>query len=230
MSVALAAARVLPVAVVAPLGRGLLPRLVMAGVMTALVAPSVRSDATPAALAREVLMGLTLGLVAALPFAVARLAGAAIDRTRDPDGDGRSIEAVFGLLALALFAALDGPRLLVTAVAQSYAAVPAGAAIDAQAGLGVALEAGARLFAAGLALAAPALAAMLLAELILALVERAQPALVQVAAGASLRTLLVVALLSLGAASLAGQLWSAAGVRGVDQAVRAAAAGMRVLR
>jgi flagellar biosynthetic protein FliR len=161
-------------------------------------------------------VGVALGIVAAVPFAAARAAGALVDRARDPDGRG-PLGTLFSLMALALFAAMNGPRLLVIAVAQSYVAFPVGGNLAP--GAAVALEAGARLIGAGLVLAAPALAAMVLVELMLGLVARAQPAVGEAVEAAPLRTLTVVIVLGLATVTLAGALLGEGGLRGLAGAL-----------
>ena len=80
------------------------------------------------------MVGLLLGLVAALPFAAAEAAGALARRGRASvaraargraDARGPLAEA-YALFALALFAAADGPRLVAVAAGQSYLAWPIG--------------------------------------------------------------------------------------------------------
>jgi flagellar biosynthetic protein FliR len=211
-----AAARMAPAAFLAPpLGRSPGVRVAVAAGLTALVAPSLPEVAAGAAW-RELLVGVALGVVAAVPFAAARAAGALTDRARDPDGRG-PLGTLFTLLALALFAAMNGPRLLVVAVAQSYTAFPVGSAPAP--GAAVALEAGARLIGAGLILAAPALAALVLVELMVGLIARAQPSVTGAVEAASLRTLTVVIVLGLGTLVLSGTLLGEGGLRGLASAL-----------
>jgi flagellar biosynthetic protein FliR len=204
-AVALAAARTVPVAALVP-GLGAIRgsrwvRLVVGGVLLATVLPAVQAadapSVLPLALGRELLVGLTLALVAAVPFYAAQAAGLLVDEVRAPRTPGRRLLGdAYALLALALFAALSGPRLVVVGLAQSYAAFPVGGVV-ASGGVGLALAAGAQLVTAAVALAAPALAALLLAELLAALAVRVQPALEDAVGGASLRTLLAVAVIAL---------------------------------
>jgi flagellar biosynthesis protein FliR len=187
----LAAARMGPLALVAaPFGRGWLARAIVAALLVAAVLPFVVTQpaTSMASLPSEIVVGLWLGLVAALPFAAAQAAGALVDlgvHARRPRGP--LAEAYF-LFALALFAVVDGPRLVATAAGASYVAWPIGHAPTATQLVG----AGAQLVAAAVAVAAPALAAMLVAELALALVGRVQPALGRSVEAAPLRALVVI--------------------------------------
>jgi type III secretory pathway component EscT len=145
--------------------------------------------ATLAALPSEIVVGLLLGIVAALPFAAAEAAGALVDGGVHPwrarRGERGPLADAYFLFALALFAVADGPRLVAVAAGKSYVAWPIGRAPSLAEVLGV----GAQLVATAVAIAAPALAAMLVAELALALVARVQPALGRAVDAAPLRAL-----------------------------------------
>jgi flagellar biosynthetic protein FliR len=161
-----ALARVGPVVAISPSlgGFGALPvvRIIVAVALAALLGPSLELQSlTGAMLAREVLVGLLLGLVAAAPFWAARAAGLLAGGR--PLGDG------FGLLALAVFAALGGPRLACAALADSWSAVPV-------TGPAQIFAAGRTLFESAALLAAPALGALLVADLALGLWSRARGA------------------------------------------------------
>lgn len=209
----LAAARMGPLALVAaPFGRAWLARSIVGALLAAAALPLVAAqpEASFGALPAELVVGLWLGLVAALPFAAAQAAGALVDlgvharRRQGPIAEG------YFLFALALFAAVDGPRLVAVAAGRSYLAWPIGHAPTA----GQLLAAGTHLVAAGVAVAAPALAAMLVAELALALVGRVQPELGRSVAAAPLRALTVLlvaaAAVYAGARALAPLMSSAA--------------------
>lgn len=196
---AFAAARMVPLALVAtPLtGRAWPARLVVAALLVAGTTPIVLQRSPMTGWTTEPLVGLALGLVAALPFAAAEAAGALIDagiqpwRARASTRPGPLADA-YALLALALFAALDGPAATLRAALGSYVAWPSGARpTDAEL-----LAVGARLVATAAELAAPALAALLLADLALALVARAQPALARAVDAAPLRTLAALLVLA----------------------------------
>ncbi len=196
----LAAARMGPLALVAaPFGRAWAARAIVGALLVAVVLPLVMAQpatATATALPSEIVLGLLLGVVAALPFAAAEAAGALIDagvhpwRARRADaGTNRGpLAEAYLLFALALFAAADGPRLVAVAAGRSYLAWPIGQAPSMAAIVGV----GAQLVATAVGLAAPALAAMVVAELALALVGRVQPALGRAVDAAPLRALAVL--------------------------------------
>ncbi len=78
--------------------------------------------------ARELVIGATLGIVAVVPLLAARLAGQLVDlvavsaQARGPRGP---YTGVFGVLAAAVFVGIDGHVAFVTAIADSFATVPA---------------------------------------------------------------------------------------------------------
>jgi flagellar biosynthesis protein FliR len=203
---ALGAARALPLTFLAPPFGAATPgvRVLVAAVLVLLSGPALAAAAPPpllvAALARELAVGVTLGVVAAIPFRAAEAGGALIDDALWPRR-ARSFADAYLLLALALFAALDGPRLVALAWGQSYVAFPVGAVPAAPAELNAAVEAGARLVATAAALAAPVLGALLVADVVAGLIARAQPPLA-VVPGAPLRigTAIAVVLVGLGSA------------------------------
>ena len=198
-AVVLAAARMGPLALIAaPFGRAWAARAIVGALLVAAVVPFVLAQpvAATSALPSEILVGLLLGVVAALPFAAAEAAGALVDvgvhpwRARRGEATaarGPLADAYF-LFALALFAVADGPRLVAVAAGKSYLAWPIGRAPSAAQLLAV----GAQLVATAVAVAAPPLAAMLVAELALVLVARVQPALGRAVDGAPLRALAVL--------------------------------------
>jgi flagellar biosynthesis protein FliR len=207
-----AAARLVPLALVAtPLdGGGWIGRALVALLLVAGATPFVAAQPVAAgAWAREPLVGLTLGLMAALPFAAARAAGALVDvgvhpwraRRVGPRGRGPLADAT-ALWALALFAVADGPARTLRAALGSYAALPLGGAPA----LPSLLALGSALVATAAALAAPALAALLAADLTLALLARAQPALARAVDGAPLRLVAALLVLAGGVFSLARAL------------------------
>jgi flagellar biosynthesis protein FliR len=196
-ALALAAARMAPLGWVAPPlgGPSRAARALVALLLTALVFPSLRVQAEPQPLATalllELMVGLLLGLVAALPLAAAQAAGALLDGAAQPWRRARSLADAYALFALALFAAFDGPRLVIVAAAQSYAALPL-AKGSSSLGLLQLLAVGARLVTAAVTLAAPGLAALLVTDVALALVARPQPLVARIGAAAPLRLAVVV--------------------------------------
>ncbi|MEO8705704.1 MAG: flagellar biosynthetic protein FliR [Kofleriaceae bacterium] len=73
--------------------------------------------------ARELVIGATLGIVAVIPLVAAATAGRLVDAANTRRGGPYG--AVFGVLAAAVFVGIDGHVTVVTAIADSYAAVPA---------------------------------------------------------------------------------------------------------
>ena len=189
-----AACRCGPLLLAVPL-LGILGRVVALSFGTLLVAPLLAPaiaaagpalfDVGPALLTlclRELLLGGTLALAAALPWAVAHSVGALLDdgRSSRPTESPRRRDAaqLYGALALALFFALGGARIVLTALAASYELVPlptpqhplvaspTGALLSS--GQALILLSG-RLLWLAIRLALPLLGAQLLAELLVAL-------------------------------------------------------------
>jgi flagellar biosynthesis protein FliR len=118
---------------------GGLPRLVQAGLAlsvglwSAAIAGSEVPDAAVWLVAgRELVIGATIGLVAALPLVAVAMAGRLVDlsggaRTRGP------YSALFGILAAAVFVGIDGHVAFATAIATSFRDVPAIAATEPRA-------------------------------------------------------------------------------------------------
>lgn len=204
---------------------GLPPRIRFGLVLmlTFLVAPLV-TDSAPArgvvggvkAAGAEVVVGAMLGLSAALVVAAARGAGEIVGvqaglsaaSLLDPDAGEEltPLGHIYGLTALGLFLALDGPLALVGAWVESYRAVPLG-------GWSVTDETVAQAFgrvgwAAALSLqaAAPAAVALVLAGLALGLVTRAAGATPLANFSLSLRSLMGLGVALVGLATLAATL------------------------
>ena len=133
---------------------------------------------------RELLIGGTLTLAAALPWAVAQSVGSLLEGGRPRPGIAtcsRQAAPLYGVLALALFFGLGGARTALTALAASYELVPLTCPPHPVAGPDSGSPAGsaqglillsARLLWLALRLAVPLLFAQLLAELLLALPGR----------------------------------------------------------
>lgn len=183
------AARVVPIFVLAPFfGARVLPVWARVGLglgVTALLLPGLGARAVPelvglpgaalvALAAKEAVIGVTLGLLAALPLVAAEAAGALVDET---EGGGPGA-ALLGQLALVMFVTLDGHHAFLRGLVHGYEVVPPWRPLAAgapEALLGAALAAGAHLFGVAVALAVPVLAARLLAGLALGVVMRATP-------------------------------------------------------
>jgi len=235
VATALGAARVLPVLwLVAPMGGPRLPAPVRVGfaLLLALIAAPVLM-ATPGAaaladvsapafallLAREILVGLCLGLVASAAFRAAEVAGRLGDSLRGanvaeilvPTTEERAspLGVLYLLLATIIFLQIGGVPRLVDALMSSYRTLPIGGGLGEPAARHVALvvaAASAKLIASGLALAAPVVVALWLTDLALGLIARAAPSVPVYFLGLPLKGLLAVAIVLLGLGMLQNAL------------------------
>jgi flagellar biosynthetic protein FliR len=81
------------------------------------------------AIPRELVIGATLGVLAALPLLAAATAGALVDAS---GARGRGPYApLFGVLAAAVFVGIDGHVAVVTAIVESFRALPVAPALPA---------------------------------------------------------------------------------------------------
>lgn len=97
------------------------------GLWAALLAPATQADSIIALAAHEAVIGATLGVLAALPLVAARTAGRLVDlagRARGP------YDAMFGVLAAAVFVGMDGHVAVIRAVATSYQTPPTTSVIE----------------------------------------------------------------------------------------------------
>ena len=234
---ALVLARVLGVCWTAPAlatpGLGGRSRLILAILLTALIAPVVGREfpfsSAPWSIAQgclvEVIIGAGLGWAGALVIAGARQAGEVVGAQAglspaalfDPEAvDGMTpLGHLYGLVALGVFLALDGPTQLVLALAESYRLVPPGGGSAWGSSSSVsppsevatwAFEQVARALALTLRASAPPSLALTLAGLALGLLGRAAPSLQLVSLSLPVRTVLGLALAVLGLATLAATL------------------------
>ncbi len=199
--VALVLARVAPVVYLAPfLGGPALSsavRFVVAVAITAALYPAaaVATVDTPEAgvfvllLAKEVLIGVCLGLLASVAFHALSMAGQLVDISRgtaagqvqNPFAGGESspLASLHLLLAVVLFVVLGGHRAFLAALAGSFEVIPIGelplapAGVQGAALLAAELVGGA--IAAALMLAGPAVAAVVLVDVTLGLLGRTAP-------------------------------------------------------
>jgi flagellar biosynthesis protein FliR len=231
LAVALGAARATPVVwLVAPLGGPRLPATVRAGfalLLAALAAPMLVASAGAAGLAeasvvrlallfaREVFVGLCLGLVAAAAFRAAEVAGRLADTLRGaniaevlvPTADERSspLGALYVLLATVVFLQIGGVPRLVDALMRSYRALPIGGGLGAESARQAAAMvtlASVKLIASGLALAAPVIVALWLTDLALGLIARAAPQVPVYFVGLPLKGLLAIGVVLVGLGAL----------------------------
>lgn len=208
LAVALGAARTVPVTWLVPVLGG--PRVssqvrlglgvLLAVLCLPVLVPAVDAAATTPAsagwgpvwwfllLARELMVGVTVGLCAAAVFRAAEAAGRLVDVARGANSVGLlSAEAgergsatgdLYLLVATVLFLELGGLRLMMSAMARSYEAVPLGAAPTREAlrsAAGLVLLATGRLIESAVVLASPVIVAMVLADVVLGVVGRMVP-------------------------------------------------------
>lgn len=226
VATALAAARLLPVLwMVAPMGGPRLPATVRVGF--ALLLALVASPALAAAggdalthvsalelallLARELIVGACLGLVASAAFRAAEIAGRLGDTLRGanvaeilvPTAEERAspLGVLYLLLATIVFLQIGGVPRLVEALLSSYRTLPIGGGLGEPAARRAALvvvAASAKLIVSGLALAAPVVVALWLTDLALGLIARAAPSVPVYFLGLPLKGLLAIGVVLVG--------------------------------
>ncbi len=216
-------ARVTGVLVAAPIfSLNLMPRPTRAvlaiAITAALWTSGPASAATPpaelgSALVGELALGLAMGFTAEFLFAAVELAASVLSfgtglsyvNAVDPSSPVRSttLSSFQWLIAGALFLALDGHHLLLQALGQSLALVPAGSARASHLWLAMA-PASATIFGFGLALAAPALLVLLLVDLALGLVGRVAPQAQVLMLGMGLKPVAGLSAMSIAYAALPG--------------------------
>jgi flagellar biosynthetic protein FliR len=170
-------------------------------------------------MAREVVVGLCLGLVASAVFRAAEVAGRLADTLRGaniaevlvPTAEERSspLGALYLLVATVVFFRIGGVPRLFEGLLGSYQALPVGGGLGVgparHAALAVA-AASTRLIASGLALAAPVVVAVWLTDLALGLVARAAPQVPVYFLGLPLKGLLTIGIVLVGLGALEAAL------------------------
>jgi type III secretion protein T len=226
--VALCAARLVPIAFLCPLlGGQATPTTVRLALVLALslflrveagvelVAPVESSLELAALVVRELTYGMSVGLVAALPFDAARMGGRFIDLLRGtsaeaslPVAGSRESATGDGLYHLLVALVMSGGLfpLVLSGLLRGFVVVRPGAFVPTEAAtLHVVLLAGGAL-ATGLAVGAPVAAAVLTVDCFLGLASRAAPQVNLQELGAPLRILGGGALLWLGTGVLCERL------------------------
>lgn len=211
LAVALCSARLLPIAFLCPLfGGTAAPTTVKLSLVLALAAflhfaagvgvgPGIADPVAFAWLAgKEILVGVVIGLVAALPFDAARIGGRFVDLFRGSSAEStlpwaNARESATGdllyQLLIALAAAGLAMPLAVSAALKSFALVGPGAFVATES---VALQVAAltgTAFGVGLAIGAPVAGASLAVDCLLGLVSRGAPSMNLQETGAPLRIL-----------------------------------------
>jgi flagellar biosynthetic protein FliR len=183
----------------APLvSQGVVPRLVKVALtlgLGVLLAPlaevpdglSVFSGAGLLAALREMLVGISIGMVVQVSFEAMGLAGQTISMTMglgfatlvDPQRGANTtvVGQLFTLFALLTYLALGGHLMLLAALAASFRALPIGAATLGNGFLGAVATWGGQVFGTGLLIALPAVIALLIINMALGVVTRAAPQL-----------------------------------------------------
>jgi flagellar biosynthetic protein FliR len=231
LAVGLGAARTVPVTwLVSPLGGARLPaaaRLAFGFLLAALAAPALGAAAARAGLdhagggllffiiARELLVGLGLGLVVSFAFRAAETAGRLVDTLRGaslaevlvPTSDERAspLGALYVLLATLVFLELGGVPRLLDALLASYDAVPLAGALTPtilRSAASVVIVASARVLEVAVALAAPVVVALWLTDLALGMIARVAPQVPVYFVGLPAKGLLAVGVVLLGLGAL----------------------------
>jgi len=194
---ALPAGRILGLAWTAPglstAGLGGRARFVLVIVLTACVAPglhiSIPATIDVVELARlfviEVAVGALFGVSAGLIVAAARQGGelvgaqaglsAAALINPETGGGMTPMGHLYGMLALGVFVALDGPLQIVTSITRSYAAIPVGGLSLSETSVGDLFFHVASALALALRAAAPAVLALMVAGLALGIMAKTAP-------------------------------------------------------
>jgi flagellar biosynthetic protein FliR len=244
---ALCVARIVPVLVIAPfLGGRLVPATVKIGLAVAvalLVWPqALRGVALPQLgpvhvvllLGKEALVGVALGLCAALVFLAAEAAGQLIDVARGasmaeslvPQSGTRAspVADLYLQLAVVVFLALGGHRLFLAALARSYEVVPV-TAFPSKASWGAlafaVVDMTGQMLLVAVGLATPVLLAAVLTDLALGLVNRVAPQLNAWVLGMPAKALVGAALVLLTLSLVAGEVGQGGVLRDTARAVEA---------
>lgn len=202
-------------------------RVILALMLGVLVAPAVeaRLGTVPAgprlawAALMEALVGGVLGWSAAMIVAAARQAGDLIAAQSgfsaaaffDPEtGDElTALGHLYGLIALAVFLALDGPLVLVGALVESYRAVPAAGLLVSEVSVTRVFAQVGDALALTLRAAAPPALALAMAGIALAWIGRLAPAVPVLALSLPVRSILGIVLIFLSLATLTATLTQA---------------------
>jgi flagellar biosynthesis protein FliR len=141
----------------------------------------------PLPVATELLVGLVIGITAALVVQGASLAGdvAAVQMglnlgpafTPMPDLEQSGVAQLQGFLALFVYVAVGGHHMLLRGLADSLHAIPPGSVIDLMRGARMTMELPAAMYSCALSAAAPTMVTLLLVNVAMAILSRAVPQL-----------------------------------------------------
>ncbi|HOA92281.1 MAG TPA: flagellar biosynthetic protein FliR [Quisquiliibacterium sp.] len=157
--------------------------------------------------AREVLIGLTIGFVARLLFAAFEIAGEAIGLQMglsfagffDPQqGQANAVGRFVNTIAMLAFVALNGPLAVIVTVVESFSTYPAGVASFAFVLERTPVQLGGEIFALALNLALPFMALLLFSSLSLGVISRVAPQLQLMSIGFPVTIFTGLLLLTLG--------------------------------
>ncbi len=202
-------------------------RALLAITMTALLLPSVASTTDPEslpnignlielsiAIAREGVIGLMIGATVQLLISGIQLAGEGIVGTSgmqlgdavDPATQGSLPvpSKMIGLLVTSIMLIIGGHRMLLTALIDSFKALPAGRIVFHESMFDLILTQLSAGMAAGIRVAAPVIAALLLSNFVTGLISRTMPQINLFAIGLSLNAiaLLMVTAMTIGSVGL----------------------------
>jgi flagellar biosynthesis protein FliR len=199
----------------AVLGAALIP------VLEPAIAPTVDLAGAAQGLLSELLTGALLGWSAALIVSGARTAGDLVAAQAglatatlvDPETNEEptSLGRFYGWIALAVFLGLNGPLVLIRALAESYDAIPAGRLLLSHQTVTLAFAQVGRALELALQAAAPPALALVLTGIVLGWLSRAAPSLPFVALALPIRSFLGVLLVVFSLATLGAILAGAWG-------------------
>lgn len=161
---------------------------------------------------KELLIGMTLGFFAAVPFFIAQMAGSLIDHQRgssalqvtDPTTQSQTgpVGILYNYVLIAIFFSLNGPFLFLDGVASSYQLFPVDGLFNAtlfsfKSPLGkIILNLFSTVMNLSIQLSAPALIGILLTDMFLGIANRLAPQVQIVFLGMSLKSWIGIALLT----------------------------------
>lgn len=136
---------------------------------------------------RELLIGLVIGFMAYLPFAIIQLAGRFIDmrmgfamvNVADPiHGDTLPLMGQFkNVLVILLFLAINGHHVMIKAIRHSFDIIPLGGAVLTNQSIEVLLRSTADIFVLAFTVVLPVVATLFIADIILGFLARTIPQL-----------------------------------------------------
>ncbi len=208
--------------------------LIAIGLLPSVPLPPTGSDLSATVMiAREILIGLSLGFVTRALIVGAEFAGHlsgfqmgfSYGATVDPSTGARHtmLATLYGLLALLTFLGVNGHHALLRALAFSFEKMPIGAGAVNEGMVGAVGSILALVFTVGVRLAAPIVVVVLIVELAVGLIARTAPSLSTMVIGAPLRLIVGMAILATMIAIVPGVVSSTV-ERVIEIAIQTAAA------